>query len=85
MNQGEKYTSKLHGYPCIYLTLKDVKDSDFEEMMLCFQTELVELFIEHAYLLKSDKLLDVEKEIYNRILNLKADNVSITKFYKIVI
>ena len=45
MEQGEKYTSKLGTYPCIYITLKDVRGSNLEEMMLLFQTELNELFI----------------------------------------
>lgn len=57
MEQGEKYTSKLGAYPCIYITLKDVRGSNLEEMMLLFQTELNELFIDHANLLKSEKNL----------------------------
>ena len=75
MEQGENYTSKLGAYPCIYVTFKDVRGSNFDEMMLYFQTELNELFIEHANILKSDKLFDVEKDMYNTILNFKANVV----------
>ena len=73
MEQEEKYTSKLGYYPCIYMTFKDVRGRNFEEMMLFFQTELMELFIQHADLLKSDKLFDSEKEFINTVLNLKTN------------
>ena len=75
MKQGEKYTEKLGAYPCIYLTFKDVKGINFEEMMMLFQTELMELFLQHTDLLKSDKLFDGEKQIINTILNLKANKI----------
>ena len=73
MEQEEKYTSKQGYYPCIYMTFKDVRGRNFEEMMIFFQTELMELFIEHADLLKSDKLFDGEKEFINSTLNLKTN------------
>ena len=72
MEQGEKYTEKLGAYPCIYFTMKDALGRNFESMMMLFQTQIIELFIEHIYLLKSDKILDAEKETINKILNLKA-------------
>ena len=75
MEQGEKYTSKLGYYPCMYITFKGVQGRNFENMMLALKIELTELFIEHAYLLKSEKLLDVEKEMFNKVLNLKANEV----------
>ena len=84
MEQGKEYTSKLGYYPCIYITLKDVKGDDNEEMMMALQTELVELFIEHSYLLKSDKLLDIEKEMLNTVLNFRANKIQLQnalKFY----
>ena len=34
MDAGEKYTSQMSSYPCIYMTLKDVKGKNFENM--CF-------------------------------------------------
>ena len=74
MEQDEKYTSKLGYYPCIYMTLKDVRGSNFEEMMLLFGKELSRVFKEHSYLLESEKLFDIEKEIFNSILN-SIDNL----------
>ena len=84
MEQGEEYTSKLGAYPCIYLTLKDVRGDNVEEMMMALQTELIELFIDHIYLLKSDKIEDVEKEMFNNILNLKANKIEIQNSIKLL-
>ena len=38
MEQGEQYTSKLGYYPVIYITLKDVQDSNYEKMLLNMNT-----------------------------------------------
>ena len=84
MEQGEEYTSKLGAYPCIYITLKDVRGKNYDNMMLSLQTELVELFIEHAYLLKSEKLLDIEKEMFSTVLNLKANEVQTQNSIKLL-
>ena len=84
MEQGEEYTSKLGTYPCIYLTLKDVRGDNVEEMMMALQTELIELFIDHIYLLKSDKIEDIEKEMFNNILNLKANKIEIQNSIKLL-
>ena len=84
INQGEKYTSKQGYYPCIYMTMKDVKGVNFEEMMLSFQTELVELFIDHVNLVQNDKLLDIEKEMFNTVLNLKANKIQMQGAIKLL-
>ena len=34
MEQGEKYTSKLGAYPCIYMNLKDICALNYEEMII---------------------------------------------------
>ncbi len=82
MKEGEKYTSKIGCYPCIYLTLKDVLGTNFQEMILSLKSEILEIYIDNANLLKSNKLLDIEKEIYNKILNLKANNIEIQSSIK---
>ena len=85
MEQDEAYTSKLGYYPVIYLTLKDVQDTNFEKMMIQLKTELVELYIDNVYLLKSEKILDVEKEMFNKILNLKAEEIDMRNALKLLI
>ena len=84
MEQEEKYTSKLGYYPCIYMTLKDVRGRNFENMLISLKTELNEIFIDNAYLLKSDKLLDIEKESFSKILNMKGNEVEIQGAIKLL-
>ena len=84
MEEEEKYTSKMGYYPCIYMTLKDVVSTDFEKMLLCLKTELVELYINHVNLLKSEKLLDIEKEMFSTILNLKANEIEMRDGLKLL-
>ena len=67
MEQGEKYTSKLGAYPCLYLTLKDVNDSNYENMILDFKTAILEMYREHIYLLDSDRIYQFEKDKINLI------------------
>ena len=41
MSQDEKYTSKLGYYPVIYLTLKDVAENTYENMLLSLKTAIL--------------------------------------------
>ena len=73
MEQEEKYTSKLGAYPCIYMTLKDVNDSSYENMLLNMETAVMKAYQEHRYLLESDKIYPEEKERINDILWCRAN------------
>ena len=77
MEQGEKYTSKLGMYPCIYLTLKDVNDSNYENMILDLKTAVLEMYREHRYLLDSDKIYEDEKARIMDILYTREDEVAL--------
>ena len=77
MEQDEKYTSRLGAYPCIYLTLKDVNDSNYENMILDFKTAILEMYREHRYLLDSDKIYDDEKDRIMDILYTREDEVAL--------
>ncbi len=77
MGQGEKYTSKQGAYPCIYLTLKDVNDSNYENMLLDLKTAILEMYREHRYLLDSDKIYDDEKARIMDILYTREDEVAL--------
>ena len=77
MKQEEKYTSKLGAYPCIYLTLKDVNDSNYENMLLDLKTAILEMYREHRYLLDSDKIYEDEKERIKDILYTREDEVAL--------
>ena len=75
MEQDENYTSKLGYYPVIYLTLKDVNDRNFDNMLLALKTAMINMYKEHMYLLNSDKIYDFEKNKINDILNAREDEI----------
>ena len=77
MEQGEKYTSKLGAYPVIYLTLKDVTDTNYKNMILDLKTAILDMYREHRYLLDSDKLYEDEKERIRNILYVREDEVAL--------
>ena len=73
MSQDEKYTSKLGYYPVIYLTLKDVQDTNYENMLLDMKTAMLNMYKEHRYLLDSDKIYPEEKARITDILYARED------------
>ena len=75
MEQEEKYTSKLGYYPVIYITLKDVQNVNYKNMLLDMKTAMMEMFQEHRYLLDSDKIYPEEKARITDILFAKEDEV----------
>ena len=77
MSQEEQYTSKLGYYPVIYITLKDVQDRNFENMLLNLKSAMIDMYQEHMYLLKSDKIYEFEKQAITDILYAREDEVSL--------
>ena len=73
LEQEEKYTSKLGYYPVIYLTLKDVQDRNYENMLLDMKTAMLNMYKEHRYLLDSDKIYPEEKARITDILYARED------------
>ena len=73
MEQGEKYTSKLGYYPVIYITLKDVQDINYDNMLLFMKSAIIDMYQAHMYLLKSDKIYDFEKKKIEDILYARED------------
>ena len=76
MEQEEKYTSKLGYYPVIYITLKDVQDRNYENMLLNMKTAILDMYQEHRYLLDSEKIYPEEKEKIERLL--KDEPIEVT-------
>ena len=77
MEQEEKYINKLGAYPCIYMTLKDVNDRDYENMLLNMETAVMKAYQAHRYLLDSDKIYQEEKERINDILWCRASETTL--------
>ena len=82
MQMSEKYTSQMSNYPCIYMTLKDVNDSSYENMILNLKTEAMEIYQQHRYLLESDKIFDEEKEKIKEILFAREDEITLKNCVK---
>ena len=83
MEQEEKYTSKLGAYPCIYLTMKDLNVSTYEYMIMQLRTAMMEIYFEKRYLLERE-IPEGEREIYNRMLSAKANEMEILNSIKIL-
>ena len=82
MEQDEKYTSKLGYYPVIYMTLKDVQDRNYENMILNMKTAMLEMYQEHRYLLDSEKIYPEEKERIKKILYARENEVDLKNSVK---
>ncbi len=82
MEQDEKYTSKLGYYPVIYMTLKDVQDRNYENMILNMKTAVLEMYQEHRYLLESEKVYPEEKEKIKEILYTRENEVELKNSVK---
>lgn len=82
MEQEEKYTSKQGYYPCIYMTMKDVNDGDYTNMLLSMKTAVLEAYREHRYLLESDKIYEEEKAKITDILWGREDEVTLKNSIK---
>ena len=67
---GEKYTTEQGKYPVIYLSLKEIKDNDWDETFKHLKDEIATEFLRHKPL----QFLNVDDEIkFNRITNKTAD------------
>ena len=77
MDAGDEYTSKMNGYPCIYLSLANVDDANYENMILSLKSAVHEAYLEHMYLLESDKIYDFEKEQIKNIMYARINEIEL--------
>ncbi len=83
MEQGEKYTSKLCAYPCIYLTMKDLNVSTYEYMLMQLKTAMMEIYFEKRYILDGE-VSEAERETYNRMMAAKANEMELLNSVKLL-
>ena len=69
-------------YTVIYLTLKDVQDTTYENMILYLKTAILDMYQEHRYLLESEKIYPEEKEKIKEILFGREDEVTLKNSIK---
>ena len=72
--QAPEYCQQHQGqYPVIFLTLKDIKSTNYSAAYEEFKTIIADLYQQHRELLTIDKLYDEEKERFHAILNETAN------------
>ncbi|VEN72694.1 PD-(D/E)XK nuclease superfamily protein [Candidatus Desulfarcum epimagneticum] len=72
IEKEEEFKAHAGRYPVIYLTLKDIKAPAFEKSLKHIKRLISNEFQRHDYLLESDFLSDLQKQNFNRVLTLKA-------------
>ncbi len=74
---GEKYMSFQGTKPVIFLTLKDIKQTDFASMLENFGTLMGNVYHTFRFLLEGSVLYPEEKEYFQSILCRRASNVDL--------
>ncbi len=70
---GEEYTGKQGKYPVIFLTFKDVKESSWESALKKTKRLIQKEFLRHKYLRAGKGLEAEERDYFNSIAKLTAD------------
>lgn len=83
MEAGEDYTKHMAQYPVISISLKSMKQSNYELSYIQMKKEIAEEFGRHDELLDSSKLTEAEKSRYQSIRDVEgseADYLDALKF-----
>ena len=74
MDAGNQYIQHMGRYPVIYLSFKSSKQADWDTTFWMIKKQIAEEYIRHQYVLQTDDLLEVEKNLYRNIMSLSDDN-----------
>lgn len=72
-NAGKSYSEKMGKYPVIFITFKDIKQSDWETCFNKIKQLIQDEYSLHYYLLSSNILLPSEMEYFEKMISLKGD------------
>ncbi len=76
--KDEKYRKLQGTYPVIFLSFADIKADNFKDTKNDLVSVINDAYKQHSYLLKSDKLTEAEKNMYEQLDNY-ANNADINK------
>ncbi|MCU0289916.1 MAG: AAA family ATPase, partial [Acidobacteria bacterium] len=72
-NAGREYTDKMGQYPVIFLTFKDIKETDWDTCLFKIKQLILDEYTRHFYLLDSKKFLPHEIEYFKRIIKMEGN------------
>ena len=79
---GEKYMAVQGSKPTVFISLKDIKQANYESMVIDFSDLMQRLYFSYDYLLASDCLNGYEKSYFEAILSRQASDVELQKSLK---
>ncbi len=82
--EGEEYMQHCGKYPVIFLSFKDVKENNWRDCESHLKLLISEEFERHDYLLSSSALSEIQKKMYQDILNRTADRSVLNKSLKLL-
>ncbi len=62
-------------YPVINISLKSVKESNWKDCMNSFKKTIIDIYIKHSYLLKSENLDNYDRPRYEKIISGEASEI----------
>ena len=74
---GEKYMAKQGSMPTVFLSLKDIKQSKYPNMIAKFSSLMQDLYLSNKYLLERGCLDDSEKKYFISVIDRKASDVDL--------
>ncbi|MCK4258651.1 MAG: AAA family ATPase [Halanaerobiales bacterium] len=75
ISKSKEYQKYQGKFPLIYLTFKDVRQENWEKAYMMFKKIIAEEYKRHNYLLANDALESLEKDLYTKIMIMKADTI----------
>ena len=72
MSAGDEYLEHQNKYPVIKLSLKGAEGKTFKSAYELFKIEITNEFKRHRYLIKSEKLKQEDRELYQKIIESTA-------------
>ncbi len=79
---GEKYMAFQGSKPTVFVSLKDIKQANYSNMIKSFSSLIQSLYLSHDYLLKDECLNKQEKDYFESVINFRADDVKLQESLK---
>ena len=70
---GPQYLEKMGQHPVIFLTFKNIKESDWKSCWSKIKELIQDEYVKHDYLLDSPRIKPTEKKYFKKIIDLKGD------------